>query len=265
MIRLHMNLPSHSLLHPVEIEIGLPSGMNRGKPPYKTLWALHPLMSDGNIFFEYLNAADLIDKYGFALIAPSLGGGYFLNTAFERQADFLAEFYAEIGEILAISGEREKNTVLGISMGGFGAMRWAVSSDYFSRAVSISGVFSSELPEDDRLMQNHKLRALYAVSSEARRARLMDANGVTLPDADFSRLIENYSERFSVPFPEIFLYCGQEDYLGLPQAEYFENLCKNRNIHVSLTFAPGSHDLAYWQVAFGEAVKKLYDKKLVQT
>lgn len=122
--RFRISYPSRVLLRPVEIMAALSAKPNRVK---KTcLWALHCAMEDGPFFLNYLDAARLAQHLDIAIIAPSLGNGFFMDTAYEAQGEFLRELRENLPSILNISDKTEDNAVVGISMGGFGAIRWAL-------------------------------------------------------------------------------------------------------------------------------------------
>ncbi len=256
MMRLSISLPSTTLLRPVEISAALPSGFCTAKPPYRVLWALHCAMGNGNFFFDTLNAAGVAEREQIALVAPSLGNGYFINSPFEAQGDFLQEMMRCLREILPLSRQREDNAVLGVSMGGFGAIRWALESGEFKNAASISGVFDCSLPMDERLLQNRALRALHLTFKERMRQMLADKDGRTRTEADLELLLR----KAEPAFPHVYLYCGEQDYLSLPHTKELERACTRYNCPVCLRVATGEHDQSYWRNAFQEAVAELFGR-----
>lgn len=254
MIRASLSFPSLSLLRPVKIEIGLPQGFILTAPPWPALWCLHCAMSDGGFFFESLNGADYIDKKGFILVAPSLGNGWFANSAWEAQADFLEEIFAALPSLLPIAPDKKRNSVLGVSMGGFGALRWALASGHFANACAISGVFSCLVPPDERIGKCRDQKAIYGAFKKAMRKFLLDESGQVLPEADFEILLKTAKSTY----PEIFLFCGERDYLALPQNLAFEALCGKENRPANLCLAPGGHDAACWRFAFASAIEQIF-------
>lgn len=139
MIKLHMTIDSVVLYRPVEVVVAIPHGFLTSKGPYKTVWALHCAMGSGEMFFQTLGLTGIVDKENIIVIAPSMGNGFYLNSTFERQADFLSdELVHIIRRTLPVSTEAGDNMLLGISMGGFGAIRWALeSSGQFGAVAAI--------------------------------------------------------------------------------------------------------------------------------
>lgn len=252
MIRLSLSFPSVALMRPVNIEAALPHGICAARRPWRCLWALHCALADANLFFEDLGAATLVDARGFALVAPSLGNGFFVNTPFEAQADFLDEVFTALGEILPL--HTEESAVLGISMGAFGALRWALASGRFTSAALISGVYFADVAPDERLAKNRAQRALYQTFKESMRRTLLDGSGRMREDADPARLLTAARGHF----PTLHIYCGAEDYLSLPQSVALERLCAQCDCPATLTVAPGGHDREYWFRALKGAVDTIF-------
>lgn len=106
MMRLSLSFLSTTLLRTVEISVALPSGFSQTNPPFRVLWTLHCGMGNGNFFFDSLNAADMAEKNGIAIVAPSLGNGYFINSDLEAQGGFLEEMRCSLANTFPFSGKR---------------------------------------------------------------------------------------------------------------------------------------------------------------
>ena len=244
MIRASLTLPSVALMRPVRVEAALPHGICGAQKPWRSLWALHCALADASLFFEDLGAGALVDELGFALIAPSLGNGFFLNTPAEAQADFLDEMFATLAEMLPLSPV--ECTVAGVSMGAFGALRWALSGRCFTGAALISGMYFADLAPDGRFAKNRGQRALYLTFRDAMRRALLDENSAPRPEADIPRLLEGAAGHF----PAMHIFCGEEDWLSLPQSLALERLCADTGCPATLVLGPGGHDRNYWRGAF---------------
>lgn len=243
MIRLNISFPSLSLLRNVNVEVALPGGLSAPTYPCRCLWALHCAMQDGNFFFESLGMGEMADRLQTAIVAPSLENGYFVNSSYENQGDFLQELISTLTELLPLSREKNNNSVLGISMGAFGAARWALQSDAFCSVIAISGVFDCHIPVDKRISEDRKQKALHVALNKTMRSRLLDENGKTAGEADLKQML---AKRKS-PFPMINLFCGAQDYISLPQTMAMRKECLEFGCPVKLAISPGSHDLRYWR------------------
>lgn len=252
MIRASLSFPSVALMRPVPVEAALPHGICSARKPWRSLWALHCALADGNLFFEDLGLGALVDSLGFALIAPSLGNGFFVNTPAEAQADFLDELYSALGEIWPLA--QDESAVAGISMGAFGALRWALASRHFKSAALISGLYFADLEPDERFAKNRAQRALYQTFKGSMTRTLQDDAGHVRPDADLERLLSKAEGHF----PALHIFCGEQDYLSLPQSLALEALCASRHCPAALDLSPGGHDRQYWHGAIRAAVDLLF-------
>lgn len=254
MIKFKISIPSQILFRPVMVMGALPYGVMSEVAPFKTLWGLHCAMEDGEFFFHKLNLGSFIDRYGIAFIAPSLGNGYFINSPYEKQADFLqAELMPVLREMLPLSSRREDNMLLGISMGAFGAAHWALRCpETFGAAALISGVFDASLPVDERARKNREQRPLVKLFSEKVMPLLMrDGEGNISSEADIRPLYARAAEKGA---PDFALWYGEEDYLSLEQSRNFALNCREQGISVTEHTAPGAHNLAFWEGAVDGAL-----------
>lgn len=258
MIKLKLSWPAISLLRPVEIIVGLPDTLALVAPPYKCVWALHCAMKDGEFFFDALNSGSLVEKEKIAIVAPSLGNAYFINSDFEAQADFLEEIFTQLPRLLPLSRRKEDNNVIGVSMGGFGALRWALASGNFQNAAAVSGVFDCHIPDDERLRKDRRLKTLHISFKKTMRKCLLDQNERTRSEADFYRLARAATEP-----PRVALYCGEQDYISLNQTVWLEELLRSASIPVVARFFPGGHESGFWKVAFRIAVEDFFKKEAV--
>lgn len=85
---------------------------------------------------------------------------------------------------------------------------------------------------------------------------LLDSTGRTRPEADFEILLRKAAHE---NLPNIFLYCGENDFLSLPHNTALENICSRLHCPVSLCLEPGEHDVVYWRRAFREAVHAIFE------
>lgn len=257
MMHFRIVLQSTTLLRPVEVMAALPYGFDMGRPPYKTVWALHCAMGCGDFFFDSLGVGSIVEKEQVAIIAPSLGNGFFLNSAYECQADFLQdELMPAMRQTLPLSSWREDNFLVGVSMGGFGALRWALDrGESFAGIAAISGVFGRPIPMDEQLRKNRAQRALYATFAPIMR-RLLTVDGEKpYPEADLDALLEKAVTAGILP--RVFLYCGEQDHLSLPHTRGMAERCRAHGCAAKLVLSPGGHDMLYWRQTFHEGLQTL--------
>ena len=252
MIKIQMRMNSLTLYRPVVLSVALPYSLSSGIDLKKVLYLLHPAMENGDFFFDKLGLLDKVDRHGVVIVAPDLGNGYFINTPYEKQADFLQmELMPVMNEMLRLSSRREDNMLLGISMGAFGAAQWALScTERFNKVALISGVFDASLPVDERARKNRAQRPLVKLFSEKIMPLLMqNGRGDISPEADIRFLYAKAAEKGAPCFA---LWHGDEDYLSINQSENFVSQCKRHGINAERHISAGAHNLQYWQDTMGE-------------
>lgn len=257
MIKLQMTINSLALHRPVSVIVALPYTPVTDNGPYKTLWALHPAMEGGDFFFDKLSLASLPDQYNLAIVAPSLGNGYFINSTLEQQSDFLnGELLPYLQGVFPISADRQDNFLLGISMGAFGAVHWGFSNPHaFASVAALSGVYDPLGALDERVMKSRLLRPLAKLFREQVMGRLLlDADRNIIPEADILGLLNSNASSL----PRLALFCGTEDYLSLNQTEEFAARCLEHHLDITTMYNSGTHDLRYWLDVVTDAIKWLF-------
>ena len=166
---------------------------------------------------------------------PNVHRSYYANMKHGyRYWDFVSdELLHKVRSLFPVSAERRHNYVAGLSMGGYGAFKLALSKpETFLAAASMSG--SCDLsnlrakPEDFGLIFG-------------------DVRGIAESGSDLVQLAQTLA-RSAKPKPLLFQSCGTEDFL-------LESNRRFRDAIAPLGFAhhyqegPGQHDWAYWDAA----------------
>src|SRR5580693_5889216 len=156
-------LNSRILKHPVHYCVYLPASYDAGAathPPrsYPVLYFLHGLGDNEQTLFNSGGWTLLDDlrqrhKIGeFLIAAPEGGRSFYINSAdgTVRYSDFfLQEFLPLIESRYRVSKGRSNRAISGISMGGYGALRFAFSHpELFSAVSAQSAALITESPEE---------------------------------------------------------------------------------------------------------------------
>ncbi|MDR1740313.1 MAG: esterase family protein [Synergistaceae bacterium] len=112
------------------------------KPPYQVLYLLHGLMRNETSWQRLSSIEQYVMDMGLAVIMPTTQRGWFVNQAHGyRWEDFIVEELPEVmSKMFHISRAREDTFIAGLSMGGYGAFKAALSyPERYSCAASLSG------------------------------------------------------------------------------------------------------------------------------
>ncbi len=214
-------------------QIGLAGAPDGGPNGFPTLYLLHGLSDDHTIWQRRTALERYVAPLGLAVVMPAVSRSFYTDEVYGLDYwTFLAdELPAKVESLFRVSSRREDRFVAGLSMGGYGAMKWALRRpDRFAAAATLSGALDlariqqdGPRAEDPRMMQ-----------------RLFGDRQVAGSDADLLTLLGSVTDP-----PALYLACGTEDAL-VADNRRFAAACDARGIALTTDFGPGDHDWAYW-------------------
>ena len=120
--------------------IGITAAENAELP--KVLYLLHGYSDDHSIWMRRTSVERYAAAHNLAVIMPAVNHSFYCNEVYgERYWDYVSEeLPATMRRFLRISDRPEDTCVAGLSMGGYGAMRLALTyPERFAAAASFSG------------------------------------------------------------------------------------------------------------------------------
>ena len=222
------------LLPQSESGIGI-AGASSGPPP--VLYLLHGLTDDDTIWMRRTSIERYAAPLGLAVVMPQVHHSFYADEAHgHRFWTFLSEELPElVHSFFRVSDRREDTFVAGLSMGGYGAMKWALRQpDRFAAAASLSGALD--------LAGGHATRDPWV---EGILGRVFADSGLAGTADDTIALARSADPATT---PPLYICCGTEDDLW-PQSVAFAAAARERGHDVTTDFGPGDHDWAYWDDA----------------
>jgi S-formylglutathione hydrolase FrmB len=256
---------SRILKHPVHYCVYLPADYDAGavKHPaqlYPVLYFLHGLGDNERSLFNSGGWTLLDDlrqqhKIGdFLIAAPEGGETFYINSAdgLVRYSDFfLQEFVPLIEKKYRIDKGGEHRAISGISMGGYGALRFAFAHPAMFSAVSAqSAALITESPRDLDT----------AARSGAPLGRVLAktfGNPIAVQhwqdDSPFNLAHQNQAALRKLA---IYFNCGQEDDYGFEKgAAALHAQLQNENVKHEYHLYSGSHSFSYFMAHFPEVME----------
>lgn len=255
MIRISLILDSLVLYRPVEVEVVLPYSFVSDPSPSRVLYALHPAMQDGKFFFNELGFIEIVKKFHVAIVAPSLGNGYFVNNNFEDLGFFLKdELHPLIEKTFPISSCPSDNYLLGISMGAFGAAHWVFSdTNTFCKIALLSGVYDFSVPLDPRVKKSKEQTPLAAIFTKKVVPKLFfSGKEAVRSDLELELLSANLDK--TRVLPKFGLWSGDADFLSYNQTRSFETICRSYGLDVTCNISAGGHNVPYWRSVLRDVI-----------
>jgi len=258
-------LNSRILKRAVRYCVFIPSGYDAGaaqKPPkrYPILYFLHGLGDNEQTLFNSGGWTLLDDlrkqhKMGdFLIVAPEGRRGFYVNSA-DRSVlysdFFLQEFVPKIEAKYRVRPGRAGRAISGISMGGYGALRFAFAHpELFSAVSAQSAALITESPKQLNAASNSGaplLGVLGPVFGNPIDVRHWDANDPL-----------HLARRNAIALRKMSIYfnCGQDDNYGFEKgaAQLHDELTKAHVPHEYHPY-PGDHSITYFLSHFGEVME----------
>jgi putative tributyrin esterase len=221
------------LPQPATAQIGVGGTASDAPPP--VLYLLHGLTDDDTAWARYTPIERYAEERGLAVVMPQVHRSFYADEAQGMKFwSFLSEELPRIVQtFFRVSTRREDTFVAGLSMGGYGAMKWALRQpERFAAAATLSGALDAAYIQELDLRPH--MRALTA--------RVFADRTVRGTDEDLFHLLATADKD---ALPRLMLRCGTEDHLVV-QNERFVAACRAHGIELDAAFGPGAHEWGYW-------------------
>lgn len=234
------NLYSESLGTAVSVNVTLPQRAtgSLGAHKYPVLYLLHGLLDDHSAWCRYTSVERYAGERGIAVVMPGAARSFYADMAhgYRYWSYVSKELPLLMRHYFPLSTKREETFVAGLSMGGYGAFKLALSYPRrFAAAASLSGAmrdFSAEVRSDDPAW----VQEMRNVFGDLRR----------FPGSrnDIFHLAEKVA-RGAGPVPLLFQWCGTEDFLYADNLRFRDHA---QALGLPLTYeeSPGGHEWRYW-------------------
>lgn len=205
---------------------------------YQTLYLLHGAYGDYSDWMRLTGIERYAQEKKVAIIMPSGANSFYQNMAHgERYLDYMSkELPKFVTTMFPLSDKREDTFVAGLSMGGYGAFKLALTNpERFSCAASLSGALDIEAVLRGPISEHNT----FSVNN------ILDlSTKISESDSDLFTLAKKRRDE-EVDLPRFFQSIGTEDFL------YNINTAAKKKFELlglDLTFEehPGIHDWDYW-------------------
>jgi enterochelin esterase-like enzyme len=229
--------------------IYLPSGYRSDGPRYPVLYLLHGNHGDANDWITQgqlqATADQLIERKEIApvvIVMPQAGTDWYVDRKERMQTAFFNDLLPEIESHYAVSNQRNARAIGGVSMGGFGALRYALlAPNQFCGAMLLSPAIYADVPP---------------LTSAARSVgvfgeRQFDAH--IWHELNYPALWSAYmSKPWRLPF---FIASGDDDLVIQAEADALYTHLRQANNPAALRIIDGGHTWDVWRELLGAGLK----------
>ena len=220
---------------------------------YPVVYLLHGLGGGaGDWVSNRAHLAAHAAQYRLIIVTPEGGDGWYTDSATVATDKFetylLEELIPDVERRFRALPAREARAVAGLSMGGYGALKFGVKHPQtFAFAASLSGAFAAASWD-----ANDPGLLAFVKPSIARTYGAMDSP--TRAANDLFKLFDGLTPERIAALPYIYFDCGTEDFLIGSNRALSELLLKRKIPH-EYRQLPGTHSWPYWDAQVQEVLK----------
>ena len=223
----------------------------QNKMNYPVLYLLHGLSDDHTIWGRRSSIDRYVRDLNIAVVMPNAGRSFYtdMNAGYNYYTFITKELPSITERLFPISCKREDRFIAGLSMGGYGALKIALSHpDKFSAAASLSGAVDilsivNRFTEEDPERVTREFNNIFG-----------DLDSFTNSSHDLFSLASICAT--SNLNPKIYLSCGTEDFLYEDNIR-FKNHIEGLPFDCTYEEDPGDHNWDYWDLKIQSVIKWL--------
>ena len=238
---LQMELYSEALGQDVSVNVILPD--QKEQTHFKTLWLLHGLMNNHSAWMRFTSVERYAMRHGLAVVMPGVDRSWYTDAASgKKYFTFITRELPEKigGYFKGYSPAREDNLVMGLSMGGYGALKAALTCpEKYGFCASLSG--SLDITRKNRPYSVEEWRSIFGYE-------LQSAEELAGTEHDLFALAEAGKD-----LPYLYLWCGTEDSLIHVNRSFSAHLSA---LDIPHTFhsSEGDHTWKWWDIHLEKAL-----------
>lgn len=210
---------------------------------YPTLYLLHGMSDDHSIWHRRTSIERYADEAGIAVVMPTTELGWYTDMQHGRKwRTFIGEELPQICRDLfpRMSPKREETFVAGLSMGGYGA--YAIALTYPERFSFAGGLSGGYMPAGRLGQQNNDTywTDIFGTAEE------FEGGPNDLIALSAKRLAEHKEDHEAHPIPELYMWCGTEDFIYSHSVTMRDHLQAIGWPQFTYEESPGVHAWKFW-------------------
>jgi S-formylglutathione hydrolase FrmB len=202
---------------------------------YPTLYLLHGMSDDHTIWQRRTAVERYVEGRNLAVVMPAVQRSFYTDMVIgPKYWQFISEEVPFVARsLLPLSDKREENFVAGLSMGGYGAFKLALTyPERYAAAASLSGAL--DVVHLTRLEDNAgELKYIFG-----------QVDGLEGSPNDLFYLAEQISKQ-DKPQPKLYQWRGVEDFLYEDNVRFREHT-HTLGLNVDYNEGPGGHEWWCW-------------------
>lgn len=258
MALIKMNFLSKELFMQMDVSVIIPESYSSplslgvSDKKYPTLWLLHGGGGDHTDWQRFTSIERYANDAGIAVVMPGVDYSGYMDTHYGNYKYFTyltEELPSFLRHVLPLSADSKDNFVAGLSMGGYGAVKWMLKyPDQFAACGCLSGAIDMVylLPEHETSNQG---RGPDFTPSFGSAANIRDTSNDNM--SMFKKRIDE-----GITLPALYVACGEED-IAFPQVSQAVERMRDMGVQFEYIQDHGEHNWEYWDRHIQEVIKWL--------
>ena len=204
---------------------------------YPTLYLLHGLSDDHTTWQRRTSIERYVEGLNLAVVMPAVQRSFYSDMVTgQRYWTFISEEVPAFARhFFPLSEVRDENYVAGLSMGGYGAFKLALTyPERYAAAASLSGALDVvRLAQEEQAAGQNELQHIFG-----------EANALADSPNDLfylaAQIVEQGRSR-----PSLYQWCGTEDFLYADNVHFREHT-ESLGLAVTYEEGPGGHEWSCW-------------------
>lgn len=232
-----------------------------GGGPYRVVYLLHGLHGDQGTWLDNTMLPVFAKEYNAVFVMPEAGRSFYADQDYGyRYFAFVSEEVPSVcRRVFNVSSKREDTAVVGCSMGGYGALKLALTKpeNYgFCGAISSACLYFKGLMAALRKDPAPFLKTGPEAAAIVQDLRCIYGDGLMEKDEnDINVLVKNFPPK--APKPKIYTACGTGDDLLKDNVKFKAEMEKTAFDYTYEEW-PGGHDWYFFNEALKKALQAWY-------
>ncbi|HWN08086.1 MAG TPA: alpha/beta hydrolase family protein [Pyrinomonadaceae bacterium] len=218
---------------------------------YPVLYLLHGFSGHHDNWTTKTKLSDYAAQYSMIIVTPEGNDSWYIDSATvpsdKYEKYIIEELIPDVQRRFRVSAVREARAIAGLSMGGYGALKFGFKHpEMFAFAGSLSGAISAAMWGEKELSPGPIRESLLQTFGPA--------DSSTRVANDVPRLAREFSSKPKAALPFLYIDCGTEDFLFKDNRDFMQLLAELKIPH-EYRQLPGTHNWKYWDTQVQEVLR----------
>ena len=215
---------------------------------YPILYCLHGHGDDQSAWIRKSNIENIARNYEVIVVMPTVQRGWYSDGIYDYFSYICQELPIKMANFFPISDKREDTYIMGNSMGGYGALKAALT---YPEKYAAAAALSPALPQTFYKYHNEFSRGIQIAVGDEERMERSKNDLLHLADLCTSDI-------------RVFSFCGRQDWIAYEGFQLLDEHIKERckELNYRSFESDGGHDWGFWNPAIQYCIESFGFKKI---